>query len=185
MDTKTIVPEGWEAWAREWHYAPARIAGDLIYVSGCTAEQTDGAIPNDTEEQMRLAFKNVRRVLEAAGASLADVVEMTTYHVGLQGHVEEGRLGVLGIDGTAHQGRVPPRALSGVDCNRHYRIAHARRRCRDPCYRSTAWGRPIGLLLIPVRPGTGFEVRHSGISILHGYLRSAPELGAAAVAWRK
>ena len=88
MDTKTIVPEGWETWAHEWQYAPARIAGDLIYVSGCTAEQTDGAIPNDTEEQMRLAFKNVRRVLEAAGASLADVVEMTTYHVGLQGHVE-------------------------------------------------------------------------------------------------
>ena len=33
------------------------------------------------EAQARAALGNLRRVLEAAGASLADVVELTTFHV--------------------------------------------------------------------------------------------------------
>ena len=37
-------------------------------------------IPESIEEQSRLAFQNLQLVLEAAGASLDDIVEMTTYH---------------------------------------------------------------------------------------------------------
>ncbi|MFV0526410.1 MAG: Rid family hydrolase, partial [Acidimicrobiales bacterium] len=37
------------------------------------------------EEQARLAFEGVRSVLEAAGATMADIVEITTFHTDLRG----------------------------------------------------------------------------------------------------
>jgi enamine deaminase RidA (YjgF/YER057c/UK114 family) len=41
--------------------------------------------------QFRDAFSRVAETLAAAGASWADVVEMTTYHVGLQDHFDAFR----------------------------------------------------------------------------------------------
>ncbi|MEZ4862732.1 MAG: Rid family hydrolase [Caldilineaceae bacterium] len=35
------------------------------------------------EEQTRLALQNLVRVLEAAGGALADVVELTAYHLAM------------------------------------------------------------------------------------------------------
>ena len=37
--------------------------------------------------QARLAFEGVKRVLAAAGANLADVVELTTFHTDLRGEM--------------------------------------------------------------------------------------------------
>ena len=91
MEGKTGVPPGWEDWYSDWRYAPAVISGDFVFVSGCTGTQTDGTISNDPEQQIRQAFQNVGRALAAAGASFTDVVEMTTYHVGLAGQLESFR----------------------------------------------------------------------------------------------
>lgn len=60
----------------------------LLFVSGCTAAQPDGSLPQMPETQMRAAFENVMKALAAAGAGFHDVVEMTTYHVGLQAQAE-------------------------------------------------------------------------------------------------
>lgn len=43
---------------------------------------------NDPMEQIRQAFHKVNLVLEAGGMSFADIVEMTTYHVGLRAHLD-------------------------------------------------------------------------------------------------
>ncbi len=59
-----------------WHYAPAVRVNDTIYLSGIPSG------PGSTiEEQTRNAFVNLERVLAACGATLDDVVELTTYHV--------------------------------------------------------------------------------------------------------
>ena len=42
---------------------------------------------DDPETQFTQAFEHCKTTLEAAGASFDDVVEMTTFHVGLQQHI--------------------------------------------------------------------------------------------------
>lgn len=67
----------------EFHYAPARRVGDMLYVSGVVAgpvndEATDAA---GFELQVRRAFKHLDLVLKASGASWDDVVSVNSFHV--------------------------------------------------------------------------------------------------------
>jgi 2-iminobutanoate/2-iminopropanoate deaminase len=62
-------------------YSPAVRAGDFIYVSGqVPRDPVTGALAgDDVATQTRQALSNLRRVLEQAGAGLADVVSVTVY----------------------------------------------------------------------------------------------------------
>jgi enamine deaminase RidA (YjgF/YER057c/UK114 family) len=53
----------------------------LYYVSGAAAVNADMELqhPGDVEGQTRVIFQNIARDLEASGASLADIVDMTVY----------------------------------------------------------------------------------------------------------
>jgi enamine deaminase RidA (YjgF/YER057c/UK114 family) len=74
--SKTIViPAGWDAAYDKYHYAPAVRVGDTVYVSGIPAGR--GAT---YEEKIKNLFERLKQVLEASGASLADVVEIQSFH---------------------------------------------------------------------------------------------------------
>lgn len=71
-----------------------RRAGDFIFVSGTSARRPDdsiaGAEPGhdgtprlDIRVQTRSVIENIRDILAAAGASLADVVEVSTFLVSM------------------------------------------------------------------------------------------------------
>ena len=62
-------------------YSPAVRAGDFVYVSGQVPRdpRTGELLGATIEEQSRATLANLRRVLEAAGATLADVVSVTVY----------------------------------------------------------------------------------------------------------
>ncbi len=62
-------------------YSPAVRAGDFVYVSGQTPrDPVSGELAGaDVATQTRMTLSNVRRVLEQAGASLADVVSVTVH----------------------------------------------------------------------------------------------------------
>jgi 2-iminobutanoate/2-iminopropanoate deaminase len=62
-------------------YSPAVRAGDFIYVSGqVPRDPATGALAgDDVATQTRQALSNLQRVLEQAGAGLADVVSVTVY----------------------------------------------------------------------------------------------------------
>ncbi|NDD26828.1 MAG: RidA family protein [Proteobacteria bacterium] len=66
-------------------YSQAIAAGDWIFSAGqlgldpATGELVDGGV----QEQTRRALENIKAVLEAAGASLRDVVKATIYVVDL------------------------------------------------------------------------------------------------------
>ena len=83
-DRQSIVPVGMEAVFDQIHYAPAVKVGRTIYVSGQIGRDEQMRIVEGSEPQMVQAFENLRRVLEAAGASLADVVDLTTFHTDMR-----------------------------------------------------------------------------------------------------
>ena len=62
-------------------YSHAMLAGGLIFVSGQVAFDGDGSIVgvDDIGAQTRQAFRNLAAVLEAAGATFADVAKLTYF----------------------------------------------------------------------------------------------------------
>ena len=88
MSAKTsVVPRGMEANYDRLHFSPAIADGDRLFCSGQIGTDSAGAVPDDPEKQFTCAFENLKALLAAAGASLADVVEMTTFHVGFNEHI--------------------------------------------------------------------------------------------------
>ena len=71
-----------------YHYSQATRVGDLIWVSGQVGTDARMKPGKGMEEQARLAFESLRTVLAAAGASLADIVELTTFHTNLRGEMQ-------------------------------------------------------------------------------------------------
>jgi enamine deaminase RidA (YjgF/YER057c/UK114 family) len=78
-----IVSTGWELFFELTHVPAAVRVGDTLYVTGHTGDAPMGIYATDAEAQIRQTFVNVTQTLAAAGFTWSDVVELTTYHVGL------------------------------------------------------------------------------------------------------
>jgi 2-iminobutanoate/2-iminopropanoate deaminase len=50
--------------------------GDLLFVSGIPGFDADGAIPDGFESQFGFVVKNIKRVLDEAGATFRDLVKV-------------------------------------------------------------------------------------------------------------
>lgn len=89
MHKKSLVPDSLKGNYTNWHFSPAIGSGGFLFVSGCTGSRPDGTVSSDFGDQTRDAFLKIKESLAEAGIDFADVVEMTTYHVGLQEHLED------------------------------------------------------------------------------------------------
>lgn len=89
MDKKTIIPNELRAYYDSWHFSPAIESGGFLFISGCTGTRLDGSISDDIEKQVRQAFETMKKSLIEADLSLSDIVDMTTYHVGLREHLRK------------------------------------------------------------------------------------------------
>ncbi|MBI4595191.1 MAG: RidA family protein [Candidatus Tectomicrobia bacterium] len=88
MDEKSVViPKGMESYYQRFHFAPAVKDGNHLYCSGVIGTGADGKPPADPEMQFTQAFESLQSVLKTAGVSFSEVIEMTTFHVGLQAHL--------------------------------------------------------------------------------------------------
>lgn len=74
-----IIPPGLEAVYETFHYAPGILIGDVLYISGQVGRDKGLNVVTGTEAQYVQAFENVKAVLDAAGATFDDVVEMETW----------------------------------------------------------------------------------------------------------
>lgn len=74
------VPPVWD-WEHDMPPAPAIRAGNTLYLSGQIALTPDGSLEGEGDfvAQSRQCFENIRAILARAGASMRDVVKMTTY----------------------------------------------------------------------------------------------------------
>lgn len=63
------------------HYSDAVVADGTLYVSGLVATDERGNVVglDDCVEQTRQIFRNLRKVLDAAGATPADVAKLTIF----------------------------------------------------------------------------------------------------------
>ena len=77
---EAIVPEGRHALYDRHRYSAATRSGDLVFVSGQVGSRADGSPEPDLRAQVRLAFGNLRAVLDASGCTMADIVDVTTFH---------------------------------------------------------------------------------------------------------
>jgi 2-iminobutanoate/2-iminopropanoate deaminase len=61
-------------------FSPVVVAGDFVYISGQASVDETGKIVSDTfEGEFRRSLENVRKVLAAAGCTLADVIQTRNY----------------------------------------------------------------------------------------------------------
>ncbi|MEO6566946.1 MAG: RidA family protein [Casimicrobiaceae bacterium] len=76
---RMIVPPSMANIVDKYHYVPGVLVGDMLYVSGQVGRDANLQVVADPEAQFEQAFRNVGLVLEAAGASFADVIELETW----------------------------------------------------------------------------------------------------------
>jgi enamine deaminase RidA (YjgF/YER057c/UK114 family) len=78
---RAVVPEEMKGPAQAFQYSPGiRISGgDLVLISGQVGRDSLSGVVADPEAQFTKAFENLESVLREAGATLGDVVEITTY----------------------------------------------------------------------------------------------------------
>lgn len=73
-------------------YPHARVVGDMVYVSGISSRRhdntwdgvtihSDGRVDKDIAAQTRAVLNNIRVILEAAGAAMNDIVDITVFLV--------------------------------------------------------------------------------------------------------
>lgn len=75
-----IFPANRHALYDEHRYSAAIRSGDLLFVAGQVGSREDGSPEPDYEAQVRLAFQNLAAVLDAAGCTFADIVDVTSFH---------------------------------------------------------------------------------------------------------
>jgi enamine deaminase RidA (YjgF/YER057c/UK114 family) len=75
-----INPTGTELIYQSMQFSQAVRVDDTMWVSGQVGMDEQLHMGEGLDAQARQAFRNLERVLVAAGASLADVVELVTYH---------------------------------------------------------------------------------------------------------
>jgi len=85
---EAIFPAGRHALYEQHRYSAAIRSGDLLFVSGQVGSRSDGTPEPDFERQVQLAFDNLTNVLAAAGCTLQDVVDVTTFHTNPEAQVE-------------------------------------------------------------------------------------------------
>ncbi len=75
-----VFPPGRQALYDKHRYSAAIRSGNLLFVSGQVGSREDGSPEPDFAAQVRQAFDRLNAVLQAAGCSFDDVVDVTTFH---------------------------------------------------------------------------------------------------------
>lgn len=83
-----IFPKGKQAAYDQYGYSAAIKSEDLLFVSGQVGVHDDGSPIDDPEVQIERAFENLRLVLDAAGCSMDDIVDITSFHVEMHRYFE-------------------------------------------------------------------------------------------------
>ncbi len=82
-----IIPASMQNFYDKVHFAPAVRLDGYVFCSGVLGLDSMGKAIEASEVQFTQAFESLGEVLKEAGATFADIIEMTTFHVGLRDHL--------------------------------------------------------------------------------------------------
>lgn len=78
--SEAVFPARRQALYDMHRYSAAIRSGDLLFISGQVGAREDGSSEPDFGQQVELAFTNLKAVLEAAGGTFEDIIDVTTFH---------------------------------------------------------------------------------------------------------
>ncbi|MDR6102975.1 enamine deaminase RidA (YjgF/YER057c/UK114 family) [Agrobacterium larrymoorei] len=78
--SEAIFPACRQALYEMHRYSAAIRSGDLMFISGQVGAREDGSPEPEFAKQVELAFNNLEAVLQAAGGTLDDIIDVTTFH---------------------------------------------------------------------------------------------------------
>ena len=81
MTTPRMVTAPGRAWPQRYTFSPALRVGNLLFISGTTANDDSGALvaPGDIVGQTRYIYQKFGELLAVAGAGYEHIVETTEY----------------------------------------------------------------------------------------------------------
>ena len=82
-----VLPEAMQVSYDNFHFAPAQIHNGILMASGQLGTGPGGKVPESAEEEFRNAWQSVGMILAEAGMDYSNIVDFTSYHVGLQDHI--------------------------------------------------------------------------------------------------
>ena len=88
IQREAITPSKRDALYEKNRYSAAIKSGDLLFVSGQVGSRLDGSPEPELKDQVALAFDNLKAVLELAGCTLNDIVDLTTFHTDPESQIE-------------------------------------------------------------------------------------------------
>ena len=89
MKRVLINPKETQPMYDAFHFSQANRVEDMIWISGQVGVDEKLTPVSGMAAQARLAFEGLKRTLAAAGATLEDVVELTTFHIDLRGEMDQ------------------------------------------------------------------------------------------------
>lgn len=84
-----VFPPGRHALYERNRYSPAIKSAGLLFVSGQVGSREDGSPEPDLRAQVRQAFTNLNAILNAAGCTFDDVIDVTVFMVDPQATFEK------------------------------------------------------------------------------------------------
>lgn len=110
MSARDVVfPAGRQALYEKNRYSPAIRSNGFLFVSGQVGSRPDGSPEPELTGQVRLAFENLNAILEAAGCTFKDVIDVTVFMVNPETHFE-----LLWTETMKHWGEAPYPTLTGI-----------------------------------------------------------------------
>ena len=87
MAIKSIVRDSGKFLYDNFHFSEAVESDGLLLCSGIIGTGQDGKVPEDIREEFDNVWSGVISLLKEAGADASQIVEYTSYHVGLQANM--------------------------------------------------------------------------------------------------
>lgn len=80
LTNEAIFPANRHALYEAHGYSAAIRSGDLLFISGQVGSRDDGSPEPDFRSQVQRAFDSLEAVLKAAGCTMADIIDLTSFH---------------------------------------------------------------------------------------------------------
>ena len=105
-----IVPAGMAHFPPQSGYAPGLVANGFLFIAGQLGRDDAMQVIAEPEAQMTRAWRNVVTILAEAGCTVRDIVDVTTFHVGLREHLDLYKR----VRDRVMEGHTPPWTAIGV-----------------------------------------------------------------------